>query len=273
MKKIKLVASDLDGTLLPEGTPDINPQLFDIIRKLQKKGITFVAASGRQYVSMISVLEPVKNEIRFIADNGAYGVNGTEVTECRSFSEELLREIVGYVRGLSDVFMLVSAPDGAYTDSRDTEFMEWVQNGYQLKLHRVDDVLNMDKPVIKVAMYGKKEDAVSLAGPALQRFEERATVTASGEHWVDFMEYNVDKGTALRKIQTELGITPEETMAFGDNNNDIGLLKCAEKSYAVANARPDVKETARYVLTDPGADAVLNVLKQLLEECNSDICF
>lgn len=262
---IKLVASDLDGTLLPEGTPDINPELFDVIRKLKKKGITFVAASGRQYISMKNVLYPVRDEIRFISDNGAYGVNGAEVTECRSFSPKLLQEIIEYVRGLEDVFVLVSTPDGAYTDSRDPELIEWIRTGYRLNMEVVEDILKVKEPIIKVAIYGKTADAVTLAKPALERFGGRASVMSSGEHWVDFMECNVDKGTALRKIQEELGIKPEETMAFGDNNNDIGLLQCARESYAVAKARPELKKVAKYVLTEEGQDAVLEVLKELLE--------
>lgn len=261
---IKLIASDLDGTLLPEGTPDINPELFHVIRKLKEKGITFVAASGRQYISMKHVLEPVQNEIRFISDNGAYCVNGTKVTECRSFSRELLQEIIEYVRSLEDVFVLVSTPDGAYTDSREPEFIEWIRTGYQISLEVVDDILKQTEPIIKVAMYGKKVDAVTLAKPAMERFKDRASVMASGEHWVDFMECDVDKGAALRKIQEELGIKPEETMAFGDNNNDIGLLQCAKESYAVANARPEVKKIAKHVLKDDGQDAVLDIIKSLL---------
>ena len=67
---IKLIASDLDGTLLPEGTMDVNPELFDVIRRLKKKGVTFAAVSGREYDSIAKVFEPVKDDIYFIAGNG-----------------------------------------------------------------------------------------------------------------------------------------------------------------------------------------------------------
>lgn len=56
---IKLVASDIDGTLVPEGTTSINPEFYEIIRKLKEKGILFVGASGRQYSSMRALLDPV----------------------------------------------------------------------------------------------------------------------------------------------------------------------------------------------------------------------
>ena len=56
---IKLIASDLDGTLLKEGTMDINPEIYDIIRKLKAKGIVFAAVSGREYDSIERVFAPV----------------------------------------------------------------------------------------------------------------------------------------------------------------------------------------------------------------------
>ena len=60
---IKLIASDLDGTLLKEGTMDINPEIYDIIRKLKAKGIVFAAVSGREYDSIERVFAPVKDDI------------------------------------------------------------------------------------------------------------------------------------------------------------------------------------------------------------------
>ena len=61
---IKLIASDLDGTLLKEGTMDINPEIYDIIRKLKAKGIVFAAVSGRVYDSIERVFAPVKDGLQ-----------------------------------------------------------------------------------------------------------------------------------------------------------------------------------------------------------------
>ena len=75
---IKLIASDLDGTLLPEGTMDVNPELFDVIRRLKKKGVTFAAVSGREYDSIAKVFEPVKDDIYFIAGISIHTVMGQD---------------------------------------------------------------------------------------------------------------------------------------------------------------------------------------------------
>ena len=57
---IKLIVSDVDGTLVPDGSPDLDPEVFDIILKLREKGMQFVVASGRPWASVESAFEPVK---------------------------------------------------------------------------------------------------------------------------------------------------------------------------------------------------------------------
>ena len=77
------------------------------------------------------------------------------------------------------------------------------------------------------------------------------------------MEKNVSKGAALRQIQESLGIGPEETMAFGDQLNDLEMLERAYYSYAVGNARPEVKAAARFQADTNVAQGVLKVLQLL----------
>ncbi len=89
-------------------------------------------------------------------------------------------------------------------------------------------------------------------------------VALAGERWIDITIPGASKGAALERIQNTLGISPEETAAFGDNGNDISMLKRAAESYAVANARDEVKAVAKHVLTDTSDHAVLDVLEALL---------
>ena len=68
---IKLIASDLDGTLLQNGAQELNPKVFDQIRALAENGIRFVAASGRQYPNLRRLFAPVQDDISYIAENGS----------------------------------------------------------------------------------------------------------------------------------------------------------------------------------------------------------
>ena len=67
---IKLIASDIDGTLVREGAHEIDPAYYDVIRELKEAGITFCACSGRQYPSMLDLFAPVADDIYFISNNG-----------------------------------------------------------------------------------------------------------------------------------------------------------------------------------------------------------
>ena len=82
---------------------------------------------------------------------------------------------------------------------------------------------------------------------------------------MDFSDPEVQKGSAIRLLQESLGISPEETMVFGDQLNDISMLRQAAYSYAVGSARDEVKEVAAYVTKPMKEDGVLEILKKLAE--------
>ena len=98
----------------------------------------------------------------------------------------------------------------------------------------------------------------------IKRWGKKMNVVVSGKCWVDCANKGANKGSALRHFQEEYGITPDETLAFGDNLNDIEMLKRASHSFAVENARDEVKEAANFVTPSYKEDGVLQVLKAVL---------
>ena len=69
---VRLIVSDVDGTLVSDGSADINTEIYDVILKLKEKGIFFAVASGRQYASVKKLFRPIEDQIIIIAENGAY---------------------------------------------------------------------------------------------------------------------------------------------------------------------------------------------------------
>ena len=69
---IKLIVSDIDGTLVPDGSHEMNPELLDVIMKIRENGVQFAAASGRQWASIESIFGPIKEKVFYLSDNGAY---------------------------------------------------------------------------------------------------------------------------------------------------------------------------------------------------------
>lgn len=261
---IKLVITDIDGTLVSEGTPELNKEYFDIILQLKEKGIVFVAASGRQYPSILNMFRAVQNEIIFVADNGAYiTCRGSEILEAKMNREHVVK-IVEEIRKTDNCEFMYETKYTAYTETKDGKFLDLLINGYHNEVECVEDVLKVEEDAIKISVYSSDE-IEKIAAVMLPKWQEKTKAVIAGAYWLDFMEKSVDKGNALESIQKALNITEEETMAFGDNKNDIGMLKKAKESYAVSSASDEVKAAARHIAGDFHELGVLNVLKELLK--------
>lgn len=262
---MKLIASDIDGTLLVEGHDKLNPELFDVIMKLKEKGILFAAASGRQYHSVRRLFEPIANDMIFICENGSNVIcRGYEMSSTvlnRQDAEDLIR----YIRTLEGCCLTASTRGAMYVEDEEEHFLRLLTEGYHNEIQLVQDVLAEDIDIIKISIY--KEGGIrDIAPEIVDLWKGRFNTVVAGEPWIDFMDYQADKGNALKKIQDVLQIKKEETMAFGDNHNDLGMLKAAGESYAVANARTAVRQAAKHIADENIHDGVLKVLKGLLEK-------
>ncbi len=265
---IKLIASDVDGTLLTEGSLALNPQMFDMIRALKKKGIQFVAASGRQYESMTAVFGPVKDDIIFVADNGSYIYKNDKLLEFKAFDNETWRKIVRFLMTIPNINLMISSREGTFTNSRDEEFYRTVVEGYKVPMKVVDNLDEQDLHVCKVGVNCPDGNPSVIADLGRKEgFDEVSHILISGIYWIDFMPISTDKGSAIMWIADHLGIRHDETMAFGDSNNDIGMLKSVAESYAVAGARPEAKKAAGHVLSEGvEQDAVLHMLQKMYKD-------
>lgn len=244
---IRLIASDIDGTLIEESTPDLYPEMEEEIRRLAAQGVLFCAASGRQLPSVRNVFRNVADQICYITENGAHIHYRGEDLMVTPMKPEVCREIVGQLRALGPGYeFVVSTPQGSLIESEDREFLDLMAYGYHNRFRRVKDVLEENAVILKIAVYHKGSIRRLGEERLIPAWKDRVQVCVAGEEWVDFMDKSVDKGNALRWIQQRFGIRPEETMTFGDNTNDIGLMRAAYYSCAVENARPEVKAAARF---------------------------
>lgn len=261
---IKLVASDIDGTLLVEGSDKINEEIFDVILKLKDQGTLFAAASGRQYASIRRLFAPIENEMIFVSENGSNVVcRGYEMSSTvlnRQDAEELIR----FIRTQPGCYLTASTRGPMYIEDDDADFLKLLTEGYHNDMRLVQDVLKEEIEIIKISIY-KSTGVQDIAEEVVAQWEDRFHVTIAGEPWIDFMDFDADKGKALQTIQQTLRISREETMVFGDNNNDLGMIASAEESYAVANAQPKVLEAAKHIADENVNDGVLKVLKTLLD--------
>jgi Cof subfamily protein (haloacid dehalogenase superfamily) len=257
---IRLIALDLDGSLLDDAKR-IDDGFWPLLDELDRRGVLVSPASGRQYATLRRQFG--RDDLVYIAENGAYVVRHGEEVSSDPLALATARAIVEVVRGSDgDVGTVLCGKRSAYVERTDDRFLAQVRPYYAL-LELVDDLTAVEDDVLKVAVYdfGPAEDG---AGPLLARFDEHDRVLVSGKHWVDVMSRTVDKGTALRSVQAALGISAEQTMAFGDYFNDLGMLAAAHWSFAMDNAHPDVRAAARFVAPSNNANGVVRTIRSVL---------
>ena len=260
---IKLIASDIDGTLVKDGCHDINPELYDVILKLREKGIQFAAASGRQWGSIESIFDPIKEKIFYLSDNGAYvGLHGRRLYT-NPIDRQTVMDLIHDVRRKEGLEIMLSGPDIIYMETKNQDVLDWMINGYKFRIQQVEDLTAVDSEFIKVSVY-REHDVESHTRDLQEKYGDLLKITTAGDMWLDCMKKGINKGQAVKLLQDSLGIKQSETMAFGDQLNDVEMLQQAYYSFAVGNAREEVKAAAKFQTDTNVNNGVLKILKLLL---------
>lgn len=266
--RIKLIATDVDGTLVKDSSREVYDEMIEVIRSLRDEGIHFVIASGRQYGSIRKMFEHTERKLCYIAENGAHIIVNGENFSVTKMNRDYVEEIMADLRGLysEGCHVVASTANGCYLESKDEAFIHLISEEYRNDVTLTEDILKADADIIKLAVY--KQGTIRSIGESflIPKWQDKVKVTMAGEEWVDFMDKSVDKGNALKKIQEYFHISREETMVFGDNNNDLGMILSAEESYAVENAVEELKAKAKHICPDYTKKGVCQVLRQLLDE-------
>lgn len=108
---IKLIASDLDGTLLHNGAQKLTPRAIELIHELTQKGVHFVAASGRQYDNERRLFSEIKDEISYIGENGSICIHQGKVISRGIIADDLACRIIDEVKKSPNFDILISRED------------------------------------------------------------------------------------------------------------------------------------------------------------------
>ena len=259
-RKIRMVLSDLDGTLLRNGAQTLPENVFPLIRKLTDLGIIFVAASGRQYANMRRMFAPVADEIAYICENGALAMYKGQCLYKEAFPKDLCRDIYDTVMSMENAEFLYSGPDHHFLIPRSREFVNIIANVVKNDYICVSKLEDIPEECVKCAIF-LPEGATDEALAAWQeRFGSRCDVATSGNVWIDFIPFGINKGLGVKRYCDKFGISRAMTMAFGDELNDIDLIKNAGFGIAMKHARPAVRGAASYE-----AETVEKVLEKLID--------
>lgn len=269
---IKLIVTDLDGTLL-DGDEKVPSQFFDQINALTDKGIKVVIASGRQYLNIKNLFDHHTQELFYIGDNGAIGFHKGKNFHASYMAWETAFELVKRGKEMPGVVPLISADHNTFFEKGDAKEVAFIRQFYKqcVVVDNFSDIETTSEMPLKVAFYdlpGVKENSLKLFKNDIPDI----IATQSNLHWLDLAPTKTNKGEAVKTLQEKYGISADETMAFGDYHNDIGMLNQATYSFAVASAQDDVKAVCDYITGSNKDLGVITVLQELIDGINENKC-
>lgn len=261
LSKIKLVVTDLDGTLL-NSKQEVSAQFTELFNQLLAHNIVFVAASGRPQYSIIKKLHTIKNDITIVSDNGALVSKNNDVILSSPLKRTKLAQVIRLINALKHTHPVYCGKNKAFVNSDSKNLIALLEEYYP-DYEFIENANTITEDIYKVALF-HEENSEKHIYPFVKHLEQDFKVKTSAHHWVDISDKLAHKGYAIRMLQERLNISFEETMVFGDYNNDIEMLKRGYFSYAMENAHETVKKIARFKTKTNNELGVEYVLQQLI---------
>ena len=286
---IKLIASDMDGTLL-NSDHKIPKENIELIKFAQKNGIQFVVATGRAYYEALPALNDENIKCDVISFNGGiiYDKNGNIINITPMKLKDLYYTIE-ILKSLEISYQLYTK-NTIYTNSIETDITAYIDliraNGEEpneqhlrreaknrLALGHITEVDNIelylnqeDNPAIKVIGISNDLEKLKHATELLSG-NENISVTSSGANNVEIMDKKATKGEALKIVADIHDINLKNAIAIGDNLNDQAMLDIVEYSIAMKNGNKELQNNAKFITEKTNseggvADSVMKLLKE-----------
>lgn len=287
---MKLIASDLDGTLLNE-RGQVSEKNIKMIKKAMDAGIRFVAATGRSWEAASKPLQEAGITSPIISLNGAlmydeHSILKHEVPLDHDIAKRVLsicQEAGMYLEFFTNkgilsesreyfLEVLVDIMQSANPELEEEEIREHAELRFQMEpVEFIDDyssIFEMEDIVIyKVLGFSLDRDKLGEARAKLQN-EPSVAITSSGDINLEFNHPNAQKGIALERLAAEYQIAMEDVVSIGDNWNDVSMLEKAGKGIAMDNASDEIKEIADAVTKSNREDGVAAVIETVLQKSN-----
>jgi len=271
--EIKIVATDMDGTLLdPRGQLDL-PRLEKILDKLDQRGVRFVIATGNEVHRMRQLLGHLAERVVLVVANGARIFENNELLQAQTWDDAMVDRALAHFKGreCQDQFV-VTAMNGGFVKKGTVfteldKFMtpEMIEKLYQ-RMNFVDEFdSNLFGGVLKMSMVVGEERSESVLQEINDLFDGHVRAVSSGYGCIDILQDGIHKAWGLVELLKRWNLKPEQIMAFGDSENDIEMLELAGISYAMENAEEAVKRVATKVAPANSQAGVYKVLENWLE--------
>ncbi|MEL7565982.1 MAG: Cof-type HAD-IIB family hydrolase [Dehalobacterium sp.] len=262
---VKLIASDLDGTLLNDKCL-ISDRTKEAVRRARAKGVVFTLATGRMYRSALSFALELGIDVPLITYQGALVKTSMtkEVLYHRPLPVKLAKEIISI--GEKEQYNINVYLDDELYIHRETEAIRDYCRVARVPFTVVENLsLFLDREPTKVLFIGEEEEQlVGLWGELNKRYGNEVYITKSSAHFLEFTHPQATKGHGISTVAQGLGIRKEEIMAFGDSFNDMELLRSAGFAVAMGNARDELKREADFITGTNNEDGVASAIEKFV---------
>ena len=271
---IKLIATDMDGTLLdPKGQVDL-PRLEKILDQLEERGIRFVIATGNEIHRVKQLLGHLTERVVLIVANGARIFEGNQLLQAQTWDDGMVNRALEFFKGreCQDQFVVTSMNGGfvkegtVFTELENFMTPEMIELFYQ-RMNFVEELeSHLFGGVLKMSLVVGEERSDSVLEEINQLFNGHVQAVSSGYGCIDILQSGIHKAWGLQELLKRWEIKAEEIMAFGDSENDVEMLQLAGIAYAMENADDKAKAVATDFAPSNSQAGVYQVLEDWLEK-------
>lgn len=266
----RLFAADMDGTLLTDKKTFDMALLRRLIAFMTPRDMFFAAASGNQYQHLQTTFADLHDKIDYVAENGAVVVARGQIIYESLLPKATIDQLLAALTSdpiFAGAQIILSGRDHAYMNRVAPEDVAMAKFYYDsLVVPPNLRAVAANTPIYKIALSWRGQDInqqldrINHAFPGVRG-------TSSGRGGIDVIAKHISKATGLMKLEEARQLMPVDVMAFGDNGNDLEMLRHAGCGVAVQNAISPVKSAANVVLEETNnQDAVLRYIQRYLEE-------
>ena len=251
---IKMIFFDIDGTLIKMGEKQMTARMEETLIRLKENGILLCIATGRP-IREVPRFERVPFDV-YLTFNGSYCCNQKEVIYANPILPEDVEQVLKNAERHRRCVALATLDDmGA--NGKDPDLEEYFAHADQT-IEVAEDFDSLRKqPVYQMMIACSPNEYASFTAHT-----KNAIMTSWSTKAADVIPANGGKGAAVEKIMAYYGVSPEETMAFGDGKNDLEMLQTVGMGIAMGNATDEVKRHAKAVCPAVDEDGIYQYCKQ-----------
>ena len=271
---IKLIATDMDGTLLdPKGQVDL-PRLEKILDQLEERNIRFVIATGNEIHRVRQLLGHLTDRVVLIVANGARIFENDQLIQYHTWDDQVVDKALKFFKGreCQDQFVVTSMNGGfvkkgtVFTELDKFMTPEMIELLYK-RMNFVDELqTDLFGGVLKMSLVIGEERSDTVLQEINQLFNGHVQAVSSGYGCIDILQEGIHKAWGLQELLKRWDIKSQEIMAFGDSENDVEMLELAGIAYAMENADDKAKAAATDLAPSNSQAGVYQVLEDWLKQ-------